>query len=90
MVAEGYGEGVGLPRFLTQPIPPASTEAGVTFLIRFGLALGLILAAAGVLYATGLAGSNRLFGVGLFVSSLCALFPCWMLWRLRARMREES
>jgi hypothetical protein len=90
MVAEGYGEGVGLPRFLTQPIPPVSTEEGVTFLIRFGLVLGFILAAAGVLYATGLAGSNRRLGAGLFASSLCALFPCWMLWRLRGRMREAS
>ena len=90
MVAEGYGERVGLPRFLTQPIPPASTEEGVTFLVRFGLALGFILVAAGVLYTTGLAGSNRLFGVGLFASSLCALYPCWMLWRLRNRMRDGA
>jgi hypothetical protein len=36
-------------------VPPAGTEEGLTFWLRWGIACGLIGLAVGVIYATGLA-----------------------------------
>jgi hypothetical protein len=67
-------------------VPPSDTEEGVRFTIKWGLGLAVICFGGGLVYATGLRGDDRRFGLLLLALGVAMVFWAWGLDRHRQRV----
>ena len=62
-------------------MPGRPSNAEIASLLRFAVALSVIFAVVGIVYALGIAGSNKTLGVALFAAAIGCLWSCWIVWR---------
>lgn len=81
----------GIPRLRFGPeVPPANTEEGLTFTLRFVVVVIVIFLVVGFIYATGIGKNHQGAGILLLVCAAASLYPCWLLVRIRRNLRAES
>ena len=80
-----------LPRLRFGPVvPPANTKEGLTFTLRFTVGLIVIFLVVGFIYATGIGKNHQTLGILLFACAVACLYPCWLLVRIRRKVRAQS
>jgi hypothetical protein len=85
---------VRFPRLPWGPrVPPMSgppTEESATFLLRSCIGIALIGFIIGLIYATGIGQNHRTAGFILIALSVGCLYPCWVMARIRHRLRATN
>jgi hypothetical protein len=74
-------------------VPPASgpwTKEKATFFLRSSIGITLVGLTVGLIYATGIGQNNRTAGFILIALAVANLYPCWVMARIRQRLRARS
>lgn len=77
-------------RFLTKPVPPATTVEGARFTLGWLLTVSGIAFATGIIYAAGIVGDEGTLGLLFIAASIGSLYPCWRIVCALRRLRDKE